>query len=222
MVERVAKNVRWMFAPHIDIRDLTQAGNVGLLNAAACYDPSKGKGSFEPYAWFRVRGAIIDSQKRRTYREELNVSLQAIAESNDGWLPPALDTDRGELPEDVAADEEIRKMLAVAIAGLPALEQRAIAGHLAGESLSTMAKAMGRSLAATRATLDEARECVTAAVRRGNMTPKQKRTANARSGDFGAAGRREGRKTAERAGKLYPPAWEESRKKAAQIQSSTS
>ena len=77
-------------APHIDIQDLIQAGFVGLLDAARRYDPAVGE--FQRYAWFRVRGPIIDSQKRRTYREELNPSLQGIAEANGGWLPPSLDT----------------------------------------------------------------------------------------------------------------------------------
>jgi RNA polymerase sigma factor (sigma-70 family) len=163
MVLKIAKNVRWMFALYIDVRDLIQAGNVGLVNAANSYDPEKG--SFEPYAWFRVRGAIIDSQKRRVYREELNVSLQGIAESNDGWLPPALDTDRGALPDEMAEAEELRRLLADAIAGLPPLERRALAGQLAGESLAVTAKAMGRPLAATRVTLAEARERVAAVMR---------------------------------------------------------
>jgi hypothetical protein len=45
-----------MFAPHLDIRDLQQAGAIGLVNAANCYDPSRG--DFERYSYFRVRGAI--------------------------------------------------------------------------------------------------------------------------------------------------------------------
>lgn len=163
MCERVAKNVRWMFAPYIDVRDLVQAGTVGLVDAANRYHPATG--AFEPYAYFRVRGAIIDSQKRKVYREELNVSLQAIADARDGWLPPRLDTDPGELPDAIAEREEMMRILQRAIAALPAVEQRALRGHLAGESLSVVAKGMGRSVAATREALASARGRVAAAVR---------------------------------------------------------
>jgi RNA polymerase sigma factor (sigma-70 family) len=163
MVGRIARSVRWMFALYIDVRDLEQAGSVGLVNAANCYDPARG--AFEPYAWFRVRGAIIDSQKRKVYREELNVSLQSISDAHDGWLPPALDTDRGPLPDALAEGRRIMQALHGAIEKLPDLERRALRGHLAGESLSATAKGMARSLAATRVTLADARHRVGVIVR---------------------------------------------------------
>jgi RNA polymerase sigma factor (sigma-70 family) len=163
MVERIARDVRWMFARHLDIRDLVQAGNIGLLKAAQSYDPAKGE--FEPYAYFRVRGAIIDSQKRRAYREESNVSLQAIADSRDGWLPPRLDTDRRPLQDELVARQQITARLARAIRDLPAMERTVIMGQLHGQSLSVTAKQVGRSLTWTRAKLAEARELVAIAVR---------------------------------------------------------
>jgi RNA polymerase sigma factor (sigma-70 family) len=152
-----------MFAPHLDLRDLTQAGAVGLVSAADTYHPTRG--DFAPYAYFRIRGAIIDSQKRRTYREEGHVSLQAIAEAHDGWLPPELDTDPAALADAIAEREEIHRILANAIARLPELEQRVLRGHLDGQSLAVTAKSMGRSLTWTRAKLAEAREAVGAVVR---------------------------------------------------------
>src|SRR5262252_7141231 len=115
LVARLARDVRRMFASHLDVRDLTQAGAVGLLKAADAYDPALGK--FEAYAYFRVRGAIIDSQKRRTYREEANVSLQALTTANDGWLPDQLERDRAPLADEVAAREQMRRRVAVAIEG---------------------------------------------------------------------------------------------------------
>jgi RNA polymerase sigma factor for flagellar operon FliA len=47
----------------IDIRDLIQAGNVGLLSAIRCYHPDTGV-PFEIYARFRVRGEILDTLRR--------------------------------------------------------------------------------------------------------------------------------------------------------------
>lgn len=172
MVERLARDVRWMFAPHLDLRDLTQAGCVGLVKAAAVYNPGRGSHryndpirDFEPLAYFYARGAIIDSQKRRTYREESHVSLQAIAEAHDGWLPPELDLDRGPSPEELAAKNEIEERLASAVAGLPRAERRGMLSHLAGKSLVATARKTGRSLTRTKETLASAREKVGLALR---------------------------------------------------------
>jgi len=166
MVLRVAREVRWMFSPTIDIRDLAQAGNVGLVKAANAYRPSRAsQAGFEAYAYFRVRGAIIDSQKRRAYREERNVSLQAIAQANDGWLPPALDTDRTASAYDQAEREQIHRVLQNAIRALPTLERSVLRGQLAGQPLAVTARQVGRSVTWTRAKLAEARTMVGISVR---------------------------------------------------------
>jgi RNA polymerase sigma factor FliA len=44
----------------VDVRDLTQAGIVGLVNAARTYDPQAGV-SFLFYATFRIRGEMLDT-----------------------------------------------------------------------------------------------------------------------------------------------------------------
>ena len=166
MVLRVARQVRWMFSPTLDIRDLTQAGNVGLVKAANKYHPSSAsKDGFEPYAYFCVRGAIIDSQKRRAYREERNVSLQAIAQANDGWLPPALDTDPSASAYEQAECNEIHRVLQDAIHELPDLERLVLRGQLAGQPLAVTARQVGRSVTWTRAKLAEARTMVGISVR---------------------------------------------------------
>lgn len=172
MVERIARQVRWMFSASIEFGDLAQAGAVGLTKAANSYDPRKvvagswsPRSDFERFAFMRVRGAIIDSQKRRAYREEGNVSLQAIAEANGGWLPPSLDTDHSPLPDEMAEAEKLHRLLTDAIAALPALERRALRGQLAGQPLAVTAKGMGRSLMATRETLARARAAVGIVVR---------------------------------------------------------
>jgi RNA polymerase sigma factor (sigma-70 family) len=172
MVERLARDVRYMFAPHLDIRDLTQAGCVGLVKAAAVYNPSRGAHryndpikDFEPLAYFYARGAIIDSQKRRTYREESHVSLQAIAEAHDGWLPPELDRDKGPSPEELAAKNQLEERLADAVASLPRTERRGLTAHLAGKSLVATSRKTGRSLTRTKEVLATAKEKVGLRVR---------------------------------------------------------
>jgi RNA polymerase sigma factor (sigma-70 family) len=172
MVERVAKNVRWMFAPHIAFADLTQAGAQGLVAASNTYNPAMSKGSFEPFAYFRVRGAIIDSQKRRVYKEEQHVSLDKTVsggtnKTEQGGRKTLIDfmPDRKALPDADAAQEQIHRLLWEAIADLPQPERRVIECHLEGLSLTATAREVGLSLMWTRTKLAEARELVGAAVR---------------------------------------------------------
>jgi RNA polymerase sigma factor (sigma-70 family) len=162
-VQRIARRVMQLFTHHIPLEDLEQSGYVGLVSAANTYDPRAG--AFAAYAYWRVRGEMIDSQKRRTFREAANLSLQGIAEAHDGWLPPALDTCPRPLQDEMAEREEIHRILQRAITALPDVERRVLRGHLAGDSLSLTAHHLGRSLTWTRAKLAEARQAVGVAVR---------------------------------------------------------
>ena len=161
-VRRIAQRVRRIFTHHIDIEELEQAGYVGLVSASNTYDPRRG--AFEAYAYWRVRGEMVDSQKRRAFREAMNASLHGIARASDGWLPPALDTDPQPLADAVVEREQIRQLLHEAIEELPHVERRVMRGHLAGESLGAMARAMGKSLTWTRGVLSSARDSVRADV----------------------------------------------------------
>jgi RNA polymerase sigma factor for flagellar operon FliA len=51
--------------PHVDFDELVALGNVGLVEAAARFDPDRGI-SFPAFAWHRVQGAIIDGVRRLT------------------------------------------------------------------------------------------------------------------------------------------------------------
>lgn len=60
LVRRVAAHVASRLPSCIELSDLTQAGFVGLLDAAGKFDESKGV-RFWTYAELRIRGAILDS-----------------------------------------------------------------------------------------------------------------------------------------------------------------
>ena len=162
-VQRIAKRVRLMFTHHIPLEDLEQSGYLGLVSAANTYDPRVG--AFPAYAYWRIRGEMIDSQKRRTFREAANLSLHGIAQEHDGWLPPELDTCPRPLQDVEVEREQIHSILQRAISALPELEQRVLRGNLAGHSLTRTAGEMGRSLTWTRAKLAEARDAVGVVVR---------------------------------------------------------
>ena len=163
LVTRLARDVRRMFAPHLDVRDLAQAGAVGLMKAAQTYDPALGK--FEAYAYWRARGAIIDSQKRRAYREERHVSLQAVADPDDGWLPAELQCDRAPLADEMAAREQMKRRVARAIEALPSTERYVLVSHLRGATPNETATILGRGVTWTRQRLDAARRAVRRAIR---------------------------------------------------------
>lgn len=162
-VHRLARDVRRMFAAHIDVRDLAQAGCIGLVQAANAYDPNAG--SFSAYAYFRIRGAIIDSQKRRAYREEGAVSLDAMRELRGGWLPPSLDTDAGPLADDVAGRALVRRRLRRVIDTLPPAERFVTLAYLAGAALRETASSCGRSPTWVREKLASARAMLRREVR---------------------------------------------------------
>lgn len=159
MVERIAKDVKRLFARHLDVRDLIQAGYLGLVAAANSYHPAKaGAPGFESYAYFRVRGAIIDSQKRRAYREEQNDSLQAIAAARDGWLPPRLDTDPAPLVDEQISREQIRPEITLAIARLKDPHASVFRLYANGSAPAEIALQTGASLSSTRVLIKEARQ----------------------------------------------------------------
>ena len=60
LVRRVALNVASRLPSQVEVSDLTQAGYLGLIDAALKFDAHKGV-RFWTYAELRIRGAILDS-----------------------------------------------------------------------------------------------------------------------------------------------------------------
>lgn len=153
--ERIAREVRHLFARHLELQDLVAAGNIGLVAAANSYHPSRG--DFAAFAYFRVRGAIIDSQKRRTYREERNESLNAIADRHAGWLPPSMDTCSRPRVDAILTSAAVDPVITWAISGLTGRHADVFAAHAAGVAPRAISEALGLSLSSTRTVLREAR-----------------------------------------------------------------
>jgi RNA polymerase sigma factor (sigma-70 family) len=162
-VERIARSVAWMFAAHLDIRDLVQAGHVGLIKAADSYRSEDGP--FDRFLYLFVRGSVIDAHKRQAYREERNESLDAIQERL-GFMPARYDRDRGPLPDELAMESERRERLGAALSAIPNEEQREVLSRaLAGERSPGIARSHGRSPNWARVRLNAARDRVAASVR---------------------------------------------------------
>ena len=61
--KRIALKIRRHLPAHVEVDDLTANGVLGLVDAVAKFDPSKGV-KLETYARHRVRGAILDGLRR--------------------------------------------------------------------------------------------------------------------------------------------------------------
>ncbi len=78
LVARIARQLARRMPPNIEVDDLIQAGMVGLLEAAQRYEAS-GSASFETYARFRIRGAILDFARKIDWRPRpLQRRIQSI------------------------------------------------------------------------------------------------------------------------------------------------
>lgn len=63
LVRSIAWKVHQRLPAHVELDDLVAYGQVGLAEAARDFDAGRG-GQFTTYAWYRVRGAILDGLSR--------------------------------------------------------------------------------------------------------------------------------------------------------------
>ena len=66
LVNRIAYHLAARLPAAVDVDDLKQSGMVGLLEAAANFDASRGA-SFETYAGIRIRGAMLDDIRKHDW-----------------------------------------------------------------------------------------------------------------------------------------------------------
>src|ERR1035437_8316817 len=70
LVPDIAGRIREGLPPSFDLDDPISEGNIGLIQAATRYPPdSHNRKPFSAFARPRIRGAIIDSVRRRRYTD---------------------------------------------------------------------------------------------------------------------------------------------------------
>jgi RNA polymerase sigma factor (sigma-70 family) len=114
LVPPIARSVLNNLPPSFELDDLIATGNLALVDAAERFRPSEhGCAPFSSYARHRIRGAILDSIKRRHYR---NATLEPAEAAQEPARAPVIETeiDNGRLRERVQD----------AISWLPEREQR--------------------------------------------------------------------------------------------------
>jgi RNA polymerase sigma factor for flagellar operon FliA len=82
LVKYIAERLAIRMPSHISKDDLTSAGILGLFDAIDNYDSSRGI-KFETYAFYRIRGAVLDEMRRldwipRSIRKEVQEIEAAI------------------------------------------------------------------------------------------------------------------------------------------------
>jgi RNA polymerase sigma factor for flagellar operon FliA len=66
LVKKIAHHLAARLPSTVDVNDLMQSGMVGLLEASANFDESRGA-SFETYAGIRIRGAMLDDIRKHDW-----------------------------------------------------------------------------------------------------------------------------------------------------------
>lgn len=66
MVKRIASNIAFVLPNHLDIDDLYSYGIIGLIDAINKFDPTVGV-KFETYAYYRIKGSIIDGIRKEDW-----------------------------------------------------------------------------------------------------------------------------------------------------------
>ncbi len=119
LVARVAGAIGARLPHSVEICDLTQAGVLGLLDAAAKFDRAKGV-RFRTYAELRIRGAILDSlrsldwvprslrrQRRELQRAESRLEAKLGRSPSDEELASEMELSLDDLE---AARERVRRV----------------------------------------------------------------------------------------------------------------
>jgi RNA polymerase sigma factor for flagellar operon FliA len=115
MVRQVLAGVAAHYPRHADREELAQAATLGLVEAAARYDASRGV-PFDRWAALRIRGAIVDAVRAMDFAPRMLRSAARNAEAARADL-------EGELGRSVS-DEEVAAKLGMSTEELSALQGR--------------------------------------------------------------------------------------------------
>ncbi len=87
LVRAIASRISRTLPPYIDPHDVVGYGQIGLAEAAASFDPSRGV-QFSSYAHHRVRGAILNGLREMSwFVPETNAAQPAEGQSSPPSVP---------------------------------------------------------------------------------------------------------------------------------------
>ena len=82
LVERIARRVRAELDLNCDLEDLVAFGYRGLVEARGRFDPSRGA-QFKTFAFYRIRGAVLDGVREMAYMPRRAYARLRAAEAAD-------------------------------------------------------------------------------------------------------------------------------------------
>jgi RNA polymerase sigma factor (sigma-70 family) len=126
-VLKLARDVAEAMAFHVEIDDLIGWGHMGLIEAAARYDPRRGV-TFRTFAHRRIKGAMLDGIRREATLVTAVSSLEAAGSAALIPAPSAVCADLAYAQDAHVMRHEIRVVLDRAMETLTPLE-RAIVHH---------------------------------------------------------------------------------------------
>lgn len=131
LVRCIAHSVARRVPPSVELEDLTQAGHLGLVQAAQKYAEEGQSASFATFARFRVNGAIadylrsLDSVSRQMRHKITAGEADDFTEVDLGALPVELEA-RGETPEQATMALQFTEQLRSLVEGLSGRERTII------------------------------------------------------------------------------------------------
>jgi RNA polymerase sigma factor FliA len=90
LVEGLARKVRAELDLRCELDDLVAYGLTGLLQAQERFDPSRGV-QFQTFAYYRIRGAILDGVRRMAFLPRSAHRRMRLAEATDAVTEPLAD-----------------------------------------------------------------------------------------------------------------------------------
>ena len=136
MVRHIVQKVTRSMAIREDVDDLISAGTLGLVKAARGFDPSR-QVEFKTYAYIRVRGAVIDELRDRSFLPAaVHNEIRRLREAYGRHM-----AERGKPP----SDEELAETLKMPLERLyHVLEETRRRNFLSIHGLSDDEPALGR------------------------------------------------------------------------------
>jgi RNA polymerase sigma factor for flagellar operon FliA len=123
-VKTIAANVKEGHSLDTELEDLVASGYRGLLEAKERFDSSKGV-TFRTFAYYRVRGAVLDGVRKSSYMPRRAYARLKAAEVLDG--------ESEAISETLAATPEMRSDIAANVRAIDAILGRVAAAYsLAG------------------------------------------------------------------------------------------
>ncbi len=87
LVKTIAWKIHCKLPPNVDLDDLIGYGQVGLAEAARGFDETRG-GQFTTYAYYRIRGAILDGLERMKWFNKIDFHSGKYEQMADSVLEP--------------------------------------------------------------------------------------------------------------------------------------